>query len=785
MPTEAERRLTETSEAIHNFGPYDISRWPLVYLPRSTTQLNHERLPAPRDLADMDLSCREQAADDATTQAQARTTLFALIIGAMVTTVFALPALLLLMPRITLGLAGLAAIGLFGYSAIIKREVSLRLLLTCVAIPVFAVAAVALSVFVLQYRLMGTGLLMLIAAIAFWRFGHWPVHFYHDWLLAAPHITTEKRLTVRRPDASLEYGMLLLLIPLILLLPLLSPLLASAATVLLCAAFVAFGGFRPEFIPLAQDVFARFMTFRTLSGAPGTWQPRHTHSQRFRATLLLSFAVFGAVSMGLCFYFPARVVAEPLWPRIHAYALDHDASPIIDIQQHLRTWEGPLGVKQEAEGPRFLANAVIARPHLGPYLAVFAVVQGKLEYSWILLQGLFQLLVVPSCVLFAAYRPGLKALADTRKLVRSMEEGEKRPEWQWYVDRIRYSNHEARDPVTGRTIREAEHLFLGIESVQKFPVLLDKRILSEHAYLVGETGSGKTSLGIMPLLIQLLRGHVRPKTPDENVAAGASVGGWVQTAPPPVVIIDLKGDPALFHTVRKEVESRRKMMKVTDPYDPRYAFRFFTCEKGRPTHYFNPFLSLQTETRSLSQLCHLFLDSLSLSHGEGYGRSYYSRKNRMLLYEVLASEPSPRSFEELYERLKARVESQPRLYYDVFELVSTIHALSKYPQLSSFQPLKHPDQAIHMPSVLEYGQVAYFWLPAAMESISVREIAKLALFSFLTAAIDRQTQGLPRTQAYLVIDEFQRIAGENFKVVLEQARSLGWPRSWRTNRSKT
>lgn len=78
-----------------------------------------------------------------------------------------------------------------------------------------------------------------------------------------------------------------------------------------------------------------------------------------------------------------------------------------------------------------------------------------------------------------------------------------------------------------------------------------------------------------------------------------------------------------------------------------------------------------------------------------------------------------------------------------------------------------------MPELIEHRQVAYFWLPAALESISVREIGKLALFCLLTAAIDRQRTTGQRRQVYLVIDEFQRLAGENFKVILEQARSFG------------
>jgi hypothetical protein len=81
---------------------------------------------------------------------------------------------------------------------------------------------------------------------------------------------------------------------------------------------------------------------------------------------------------------------------------------------------------------------------------------------------------------------------------------------------------------------------------------------------------------------------------------------------------------------------------------------------------------------------------------------------------------------------------------------------------------------IFMPNVLKNREVAYFWLPAALESISVGEIAKLVLFNLRTAAQDwkRQHPTDPR-RTILVIDELQHVAGENLQGILQDARSFG------------
>jgi hypothetical protein len=322
--------------------------------------------------------------------------------------------------------------------------------------------------------------------------------------------------------------------------------------------------------------------------------------------------------------------------------------------------------------------------------------------------------------------------------------------WQRHVDRLSNSEHVAIDVITGASIRESEHLFLGIEPWQNFPVLLHRPALYEHAYIIGRTGAGKTSMGLMQILIQCVRGHF---VPDKNE--------WSEKTP--VIIIDLKGDEVLFQTAKSEAEERGQ------------KFRFFTLEPGKATFHFNPFSGFGLANRTIPQLVHLVLDALSLYHGAGYGKGYYSQRSRFFLSKALESAGAVNSFPELYKKLQDLYGNEKQDFRDAFELLSVIESLTHYEQLVTTQSQDEDSEAdiIRMDRVLEDREVVYFWLPSVKESAAVSEVGKLVLFNLQTAAQDRQDKRNERRQAFLVIDECQKLAGENFQQILQQARSAG------------
>jgi len=360
--------------------------------------------------------------------------------------------------------------------------------------------------------------------------------------------------------------------------------------------------------------------------------------------------------------------------------------------------------------------------------------------------------ILGNLLVIALARPVITALAPMRESAEELaQKNGDRSWWECQVERLRDSHHVAASPDPHdkkAIIREAEHLFLGYEPSLHFPVLLSQRLLREHCYIVGRTGSGKTSIGVAQMLTQLIRGH-RTET------------GW--TPQSPIIILDLKGDPLLFHSAREEARKRGQ------------EFRFFTLNGGKASYRFNPFRGFDSKLRSVPQLVQLILDSLSLNHGPGYGKGYFSQQSRYMLSQALTNSGKPDSFDGLYKTLDRMRRDDPRTYKDAFELLCTIEVLTHYWQLLSTkeQESNNPNEIIQMADALEERQVVYFYLEAALESISVREIAKLALFNLHAALLDRQAQGAEPRQTYLMIDEFQKAAGENFQTIIQQGRSAG------------
>lgn len=302
--------------------------------------------------------------------------------------------------------------------------------------------------------------------------------------------------------------------------------------------------------------------------------------------------------------------------------------------------------------------------------------------------------------------------------------------WEDLVSRIQNSGDET----------EKNSLILGVNAFDDTPVIVPRDLFAEHAHLLGDSGSGKTALGLSSLMAQLIRFGDRS-----------------------VVVIDLKGDDsALFEGAR--IEAERKGLR----------FRWFTNELDRSSYIFNPLTQSHFQRLSLYQRADILATSMGLEYGTDYGRSYYGDANLELIHKALELNPKLTSFAELApilaDKKLRRINSQ--LWRDASHAVATVNrlaqceALSPSPKYVSSSALEH---AIELSDVFRTPQVLYFSFPSALGTTYSASIARLVLYSLLSAS---KCVGPQREQVYLFIDEFQRIAAHNLELILQTARSM-------------
>jgi hypothetical protein len=188
-----------------------------------------------------------------------------------------------------------------------------------------------------------------------------------------------------------------------------------------------------------------------------------------------------------------------------------------------------------------------------------------------------------------------------------------------------------------------------------------------------------------------------------------------------------------------------------------------------------------------NQLTQGILQALSLEYGEDYGRGYYSALNELVLASYMKHHRRHvGSFRELH-RFVSDVNAY-RSIGNVEDWEKTRHVASIVDKLAQVVPLniaadpddKNPPPAsgpppeireqIDFPTLLREKQVVYFYLSSAQEQTTVPKVAKLALFSLLTAA-SRRGKG-EKNRVYVFVDEFQRVIADNIRIFLEQARSM-------------
>lgn len=304
---------------------------------------------------------------------------------------------------------------------------------------------------------------------------------------------------------------------------------------------------------------------------------------------------------------------------------------------------------------------------------------------------------------------------------------------------------------------ERNSTYWGYTVDEEYPVLIPDELLFEHVHILGGTGTGKSALGLSPLTVQLIR-----------------------QGNGPVLVLDLKGDMALFNTARIEAEAAGR------------KFKWFTNKPNRSTYVFNPWRQAYLEGMTLQEVLGLFLLSLNMHHGDDYGRAFFGMNDRSLFQNAvkdsLALEratqrrsqrrdaQAPQSFVELEEYVREQAQNNPE-FRGGQHLLHVLQSLIDFPQLNMSPTRDAPsaamEHAIHMPDVVREKQVVYFWLQGVMDLTTVAELARLGLYSVLTAALAHREETGEKPKVYVIADEAQNLVAQNIANVLAQAREHG------------
>ncbi len=306
-------------------------------------------------------------------------------------------------------------------------------------------------------------------------------------------------------------------------------------------------------------------------------------------------------------------------------------------------------------------------------------------------------------------------------------------EWKWIND--------LRQCSTGGHQNE---VFVGLRHPTTQPLLVPREVFQRHGYILGASGFGKTSHALAQLLIQLAEPY------EWNGKA---------KQPTAVMIVDLKpgGDPFL-RALAEEVarEQHRK-------------FRFFSTDPAFQSVQFDPFAMLRA-TPYLVERAEMLIKAFSLVYTEGYGSDFFTAEQRTTLIEIIHEE-NPDTFQKLVDLVESRT-SGGSGNKDARGLYSAISGMQYALHVNVESKPVDPEQQIDFDRFLENGEVLYVHLDSRGNHLLSRDIGKLMLFSLLKAATERLKRRETR-QAFVLIDEFQRLAARNVVEMLEDARSAG------------
>jgi len=334
-------------------------------------------------------------------------------------------------------------------------------------------------------------------------------------------------------------------------------------------------------------------------------------------------------------------------------------------------------------------------------------------------------LVTPILIEASRWRRGRVAGGDWQTLVNDMQHSPDRTERSSYY--------------MGRVLKDGS------------PLIVPREVFQEHAHFLGDSGSGKTSLGLNPWI-------------EQTISFGDCS----------LIVIDLKADTLeLLATLTTAAESLQKRTKK------RLPIKHFTNQSHLSTYAFNPLAQAFWNAAEPYVKTDFLNGAAGILYGKGYGEGWYTSANAAVSHHVLKKHPGINSCRELAERIRATFASPKKSGLHPAFYNAGAHVQEVFDRLGAFDAINvapgtgHPDEvvqaAIDLTDVFRNPQILYFHLSSIVAAGSSPEIARFVVYSLLCAA----TQTERNHPVFLVIDEFQRMVAKNVEALLQLARSMG------------
>lgn len=275
----------------------------------------------------------------------------------------------------------------------------------------------------------------------------------------------------------------------------------------------------------------------------------------------------------------------------------------------------------------------------------------------------------------------------------------------------------------------AGQVLLGCDD-RRQPVRIPWAEMTEHMHILGGSGTGKTSLMVVPICVQAIRAGL------------------------PVVVVDFKGDKQAIQLLAKEAKKTGK------------KFYLFSLHPDIKSNTYNPI-----ESGNVLSKVERVLTALDLVY-DGAAKFYtYSQQATFIpLLEYFINRDVICTLRDIWNIL-ADAELMKEIIgqkIDAGHIKGLWAALTPYARL---EQINKPKSDISLAGVLKKGDVVYFDLRSSVAPKLAAGLGKMI-------ALDLQAQAAFRTQAdriaLIAIDEFQTMACEAFRDIIQKFRSANY-----------